>query len=196
MYFDFPCVHKGNYMKSLQYYYLITLGYHIYQLYRVFYLYLKGNIKNDWAEMTLHHLLTICLYVFSYVMGFVKIGSLIMFLHDWVDIWSPFTKIFVETHYDKLTVLGAVNTWTIWIYSRLIVFPQIVYFGVLVYPIEKLYPNYLTDSTDRARYDNSNYFVMSLGLFLTFLIVLHIYWFHMLTGAIFKFASKGKIADP
>ena len=73
--------------------------------------------------MTLHHLLTIGLYVFSYLMGFAKIGSLIMFLHDWVDIWSPFAKIFVETPYDILTAIGAILTWTIWIYSRLYVFP-------------------------------------------------------------------------
>ena len=60
-------------------------------------------------------------------MGFVKIGSLVMFLHDWVDIWSPFTKIFVETPYDLLTGFGAFMTWSIWIYSRLYVYPQVVY---------------------------------------------------------------------
>ena len=146
--------------------------------------------------MTLHHLLTIGLYVFSYLMGFAKIGSLIMFLHDWVDIWSPFAKIFVETPYDILTAIGAILTWTIWIYSRLYVFPQIVYYGVLVYPIQMLYPNYKTDPIDEAKFNNFNFFVLSLGLFLTFLIVLHIYWIHMLSGAIWKFASKGTVHDP
>ena len=73
--------------------------------------------------MTLHHLLTIILYIFSYMMGFLKIGAIIMFLHSWVDIWSPFTKIWVETHYSKMTIFGAAMTWIIWVYSRLIVFP-------------------------------------------------------------------------
>jgi len=59
-----------------------------------------------------------------------------------------------------------------------------------------LYPNYQTDLNDKAKYDNFNFFVMSLGLFLTFLIILHIYWIHMLTGAILKFAFKGKVHDP
>ena len=102
----------------------------------------KNEVKNDWLEMTLHHLLTIILYVFSYMIGFLKIGSLIMFLHSWVDIWSPFTKIWVETHYGKLTIFGAAMTWIIWVYSRLIVFPQIIYYGILIYPYSKLYPNY------------------------------------------------------
>ena len=89
----------------------------------VFWAYAIGESKNDWAEMTLHHFLTIILYVFSYLLNFIKIGSIIMFLHDWCDVWSPFTKIWVETNYDSLTVIGAVMTWTMWIWTRLIVFP-------------------------------------------------------------------------
>ena len=123
MYSDFPCLHKGGYMLSLKNYYLITLGYHLYQQWRVFNQWQKGCLKNDWIEMTLHHSLTIGLYIFSYMMGFVKIGSLIMFLHSWVDIWSPFTKIWVETEYKNLTIIGASMTWIIWVYSRLFVFP-------------------------------------------------------------------------
>ena len=147
--------------------------------------------------MLLHHLLTIGLYMFSYMMGFVKIGSLIMFLHDWVDIWSPFAKIWVETNYDKLTMLGAGLTWSIWIYSRLIVFPQIVYYGILVYPIQMMYPNFETDPSDKAKYDNANWYILSLGLFLSFLIILHVYWINMLSGAIYKIVfKKAKIYDP
>ena len=84
--------------------------------------------------MTFHHCVTITLIVFSYIMGFVKIGSLIMFLHTWVDICGAFVKIWVETDCDNLTVLGAASTWIVWVYSRIIVFPQIIYFGILGYP--------------------------------------------------------------
>jgi len=59
-----------------------------------------------------------------------------------------------------------------------------------------LYPNYQTDPIDKAKFDNANFFLLSLGLFLSFLIILHIYWFKMLTGAILKFANKGKVEDP
>ena len=119
---DFPCNQK-DYFQSVKTYYLITLGYHVNQIRMVFWAYAVGEAKNDWAEMTLHHFLTIGLYVFSYLLNFIKIGSVIMFLHDWCDIWSPFTKIWVETEYKKLTVIGAVMTWSLWIWTRLIVFP-------------------------------------------------------------------------
>ena len=108
----------------------------------VFWAYAIGEAKNDWAEMTLHHFLTIGLYVFMYLLNFIKIGSVIMFLHDWCDIWSPFTKIWVETEYKKLTVIGAVMTWSLWIWTRLIVFPQIIYYGIHVYPNIMLFPNF------------------------------------------------------
>ena len=65
-----------------------------------------------------------------------------MFLHNWVDIFSAFVKIWVETDYDSLTIFGAAMTWFIWIYSRLIVFPQLIYYGILIYPYQKLFENY------------------------------------------------------
>ena len=84
--------------------------------------------------MFLHHLVTIFLYAASYMMNFTKIGSLIMFLHDCGDIFMKISKIFVETNFKKSTVIIAIWTWLFWNYSRLYVFPQIIWYGVYEYP--------------------------------------------------------------
>ena len=123
MWFEYPCISTGGYLKSVRTYYLITLGYHLNAMRVVIWAYFVGKSKNDWIEMSLHHMLTIVLYMVSYKIEFIKIGALIMFVHDWADIWSPFAKIWVETNYKNLTIFGAFMTWTVWVYSRLYVFP-------------------------------------------------------------------------
>jgi hypothetical protein len=142
MYLEYPDIKTGGYTKELKMYYLITLGYHINSTRAIFWSYCNNQNKNDWIEMLLHHMLTVALYMFSYMLLIIKHGSLIMFLHDWADIWTPFVKIWVETTYKKMTIAGAAICWIVWVYSRLIVFPQIIYYGIHAYPKPTMYPNW------------------------------------------------------
>ena len=133
MWSDFPCI-QSAYLSSLRFYYLSTLGFHFNSLRALLWAYFTNRSKNDWVEMLLHHLLTVALYAFSYMTNSIKIGSLIMYLHDWADIWTPFTKFWVDTPYKYTTIVSGVIIWSVWFYSRLIVFPQIIYWGVYIYP--------------------------------------------------------------
>ena len=199
MWTQYPYISTEKWYDNMKFYYLVTLGYHINAMRVVIWAWCIGKSKNDWCEMTLHHMLTIILYAFSYIQCFVEIGALIMFLHDWSDIWSPFTKIWVETDYKKLTVFGAAMTWITWVYSRIIIFPQIIYFGVFCFPLDNAFPNWNTPGhLDKEKKENAYFFMCILGAFLSFLQILHIYWIHMLTKSISKVAFGGlkEVIDP
>ena len=61
-------------------------------------------------------------------MGLFKIGSVIMYLHDLVEPILNCSKIFAETKANKLvTMISVISLWLIWGYSRIYVFPQIIY---------------------------------------------------------------------
>jgi len=139
---DYPFLTKGANLKQLRYYYLITLGYHFNSTRAVFWSYYNGKNKNDWIEMLLHHMITVVLYMFSYMLCLTKLGSLVMFLHDWADIWTPLTKMFVETTYKTPAIIGAALLWISWVYSRLIVLPFLYYYGIQVVPKSEIYPNW------------------------------------------------------
>lgn len=50
-----------------------------------------------------------------------------MFLHDWADIFTSFTRCFVETTITPLAVLSAGGMAVSWAYTRLFVFPFVIY---------------------------------------------------------------------
>lgn len=140
MWSEFPVI-QAEYLGSLRFYYLASLGFHINSLRAIGWAWYVKEVKPDWVEMTLHHLLTVSLYAFSYMTNTIKIGSLIMFLHDWADIWTAFTKFWVDTPYKNITLVCGAIIWCSWFYSRLVVFPQVIYWGVYVYPIQVAFPN-------------------------------------------------------
>ena len=68
------------------------MGYHVHQMID---LVLEG-VKSNFAEMFLHHTVTLLLYGFSYLTNMTDSGSLIMFLHDLADIFTSFSRCIVE----------------------------------------------------------------------------------------------------
>jgi len=120
---DFPIVADPDYASEFKNYYLLTLGYHIASILTLFRTHLKAA-RNDFREMFLHHVLTIALYTLSYLTNFTKIGAIIMFLHDWADIPTAYSKSFVELKgYETLTWVIGLSIVPIWFWSRLYVFP-------------------------------------------------------------------------
>lgn len=78
--------------------------------------------KSDYIEMTLHHLVTVYLYGFSY-MSNTLIGAPVAFLHNWADIIVSWTRIFAESDYKKVAGYSFVFAQIVWFYSRIYVFP-------------------------------------------------------------------------
>lgn len=43
--------------------------------------------RKDFWQMFIHHIATISLLSFSYIVNFVRVGSLVLVVHDCVDYW-------------------------------------------------------------------------------------------------------------
>ena len=143
----------------MKYYILSTMGFHLYST--VLHAFTKA--RNDYMEMMLHHGSTLLLYGFSYYVGRVEAGTIIMFLHDIADIPCGFVRCFSETIYSNVAILSAVAMMISWFYTRLLIFPQVIYW------------------TYKDVYDG-NYPLFSnfCLIMLCCLLVLHYYWFYVL----------------
>ena len=69
---------------GLKTYYLATMGYHLHMLIH----HSLDNVRHDYMEMMLHHIVTMFLYGFSYLVNTTLGGAVIMYLHDIADIFT------------------------------------------------------------------------------------------------------------
>lgn len=90
--------------------------------------------RNDFVEMMLHHVLTVILYTASYQINCVELGILVVYTHDWADMFGHFGKSFSETDFKWIQYFNAVSMWLGWLISRLIMFPLAIWYGVFVIP--------------------------------------------------------------
>lgn len=77
--------------------------------------------------MLLHHLVTIFLYGFSYLGNFTVAGVIVTYLHDIADIFTCGVQSFSETKYEMITVGCAIGMLFSWFYTRIYVYPIVVY---------------------------------------------------------------------
>lgn len=89
-------------------------------------------------EMYVHHLSTGMLMASAYQSGYIKLCSLMLFIHDWADVTTGMLKIFVETRFKTLTIVLAIINVFIWFYSRCYALPLIIY-EIAVNQVPKIY---------------------------------------------------------
>lgn len=137
-----------------------------------------GSKKTDFVEMMVHHLLTLLLYGSSYLLNIQEIGSMIAFIHDIADIYTNVSKLLSETVIWKLATIPHFSNLVVWFYTRLYVFPWVIY-------------TYVTLPTDL----DHTIIKRNLVTFLCILVVLHTYWFYMIIIIIIHYVTKGKADD-
>ena len=130
-------------------------------------------------EMLLHHFMTVFLVGCSYLMNYMNITLLILFCHDLSDVFVHSTRVIVDTEYSKLAFCSYVMLMISWVYMRLWVLPT-----ELVY-----YTCYVND------YYYEIYGIEILGFMTHVLILLHIYWFVLLSRMGFRFLKFGEAKD-
>jgi hypothetical protein len=114
----------NEYPPGMKYYYLGTLGYYVGKTFEDMFMREK---RNDFVEMLLHHILTIELYVGSYMTNHLAIGSLVILTLDWTSICVGFSRGLSETKYKAWTIGFGVGMFLTWIYFRIIVYPVVYY---------------------------------------------------------------------
>jgi len=128
--------------------------------------------------MILHHLVTIYLYIFSYMYNGIG-GAVIALIHDISDIFITWTRAWGESEWKKVIGVSFLLTLAVWVYTRLVVFPSCVYIATFKLEI----------------YTISPYIMPIFGFLLSCLFVLHIYWFGLMIRILISLVAKGETED-
>ncbi|KAK7010378.1 ceramide synthase 2 [Biomphalaria glabrata] len=156
--------------------YLVELGFYWSLLFAVFFQ--RDYQKKDKKEMVLHHMVTILLIYFSWGCNFVRVGSLVLIVHDFADPWLNIAKMAKYTkHQTTCEFFFAVFIIT-WIVSRLFIYP----FWVLNASAVEIH-DYVT-TFPAYWFFNGLLFVLQL---------LHIMWTYLLLTVAFQKFTLGSI---
>ncbi|KAM9848326.1 ceramide synthase 2-like [Aulostomus maculatus] len=134
--------------------------------------------RKDFKEQVIHHIATIFLIGFSYCANYVRVGTLVMLVHDSSDFLLESAKMF---HYavwtrtcDSLFVVFSL----VFLVTRLVVFPGRIVHTTLVLSLEFFTPFY-------------GYYFFNALLFV--LQALHIFWAYLILRMVYKFVFLGKV---
>ena len=133
--------------------------------------------QTDFIIMLVHHICTISLIVFSYLVNYSNVGSIVLFLHLETDIFVHSTRFLIQTDvpeiFKNLSGLALVFNF---LYVRIYVFGNLIY--VLIKYI-----------TWQGTIDSF------LIIFLTFIYMMHINWAIMLVQKMIALFMGTKIVD-
>lgn len=142
-------------------YYMFQTGFHLHSLI-YHYIERRSHVRDDDFQMQVHHFATMWLLIGSFHASHLRIGTLVLFVHDASDVPTALAKMANYTKFSDV-VLAVLLTNLIfwWSYLRLYRFPVDV---ILVIMRQYGYPN-------------DDLFVDTLTLGLLILQVLHWIWF-------------------
>lgn len=160
-------------------FYIASAGYHIESMIS----HLISPKNGDFLEMVLHHVVTLNLIYFSYMVCFTKVGILILFLHNWSDVFAAGARGFgyIWSPVPALFCVGLIGSWY---YSRIYCFAFIIY-EVFVTDIQIEGLNPVIHSIIHNMFK----------LLLSSLMILHIYWGVKITALVYGVFTKGKFED-
>jgi len=158
---------------SVYYYYMIEGGFYFSLLLTL----MKDVKRKDFGEQIIHHLATLFLIIFSYLANFIRIGSMVMVVHDVSDILLELAKCFV---YNGNKIADDIFTAfaVVFIISRIIVFPYLILYTsvVKVLWVLKPFPGYYF----------FNFLLLTLQL-------LHVFWTYTIIKMAVRMARVGKL---
>lgn len=173
MWEDFP---KMPLVPSQYWYYMIELGFYMSLLFSV-----ASDVKRkDFREQIVHHVATIALIGFSWLVNYIRAGTLIMLAHDASDYLMESAKMFNYAGWKRtcnciFTIFAAV-----FIISRLVILPFWIIHTTWVYPLT-LYPPFF-----------GFYFFNGLLLVLQ---CLHVFWAVLIIRMVIKFLPGNHIVE-
>jgi len=139
---------------------------------------LTNSLQSDFLIMILHHFASISLQIFSYLYGYSNVGCIICFLHYYGDIYSYIVRTFIYLKgQEKNVFYSTVVFLLMFFYTRIIVFPSIIY-DILV-----------------GLTHEWNFIEYSMVTFLCFLLCLHVLWTTLITKKLVKYCMTGQIEE-
>ncbi|XP_072237222.1 ceramide synthase 2 [Leuresthes tenuis] len=155
-------------LKSQYWYYILEMSFYGCLLFSVTF-----DVKRkDFKEQIIHHLATLVLLSFSWCANFIRIGTLVMLIHDASDVLLESAKLFNYARWEKTSKTLFVLFAIVFMVTRLIIFPFWLIHCTWVYPV-LYYPAFF-----------GFYF---FNVMLVVLLGLHIFWAYLILRMIRKF---------
>ncbi|NXY47568.1 CERS4 synthase, partial [Ceuthmochares aereus] len=159
-------------LPSLFWYYLLELSFYCSLVFT-----LPFDVKRkDFKEQIIHHAATIFLISFSYCANYIRIGTLVLIIHDASDCFLEPTKIFNYMKWKKTCDSLFVVFSAVFLISRLIIYPYTVLYNTYYYSMEIFQPFF------------GYYFV---NVLLITLQLLHVFWSCLIIRMLHKFILQG-----
>ena len=79
--------------------------------------------RKDFWQMFLHHVVTLALLIFSLATNFQRLGSLVLVLHDTVDVWLEVAKMAQYAKFTKISDFCFNSFGFFWFLTRILLFP-------------------------------------------------------------------------
>ncbi|KAL9662950.1 hypothetical protein QQ045_027786 [Rhodiola kirilowii] len=167
----------------LKLFYMCQCGFYVYSIAALL---TWETRRKDFSVMMSHHVVTVILISYSYYLGFFRIGSIVLALHDASDVFLETAKLFkyAEKELGASVFFGmfAVS----WLILRLIFFPFWI--------IRSTSYDLIAYIKSSAQYPKLLYYVFN-GMLLT-LLVFHIYWWYLIYAMIARqLQNRGKVGE-
>jgi ceramide synthetase len=164
-------------------YYHVSLAFYVHMIFAQFY----EERKKDFTEMLVHHVTTIALLVSSWLIGFTRIGAVILVLHDMAD---PFLELAKCCNYSagckpwKASDIVFTAFAIVFAATRLYLFPRYCIYPVM-FEVQGLH--------------QTMWLQPGFLLLLLTLLVLHAYWFVLVLAMAVRLlcpaTNNGSVSD-
>ena len=172
---SYPYVENAQIFK---FYYLVSAAYHLESTIE----HCMHRPKNDFYELMCHHMVTLLLILFSYMMNYTAIGIHVMIVMDNADIPIGLIRSNMDFAPGFVVFLQWIAIMTSWIYTRIYVYSA----DIIRYSF--FYGKGMSSNNRTWAHD-------SLSLMLWILMVLNIYWGYLLLMMGLKYVIKRKATD-
>ncbi|XP_008336456.2 ceramide synthase 2-like [Cynoglossus semilaevis] len=82
-----------------------------------------GSMFQDFKEQIIHHLATLVLLSFSWCVNYIRVGTLVMLVHDASDVLLESAKLFNYAKREDISHSIFVVFATVFMVTRLVIFP-------------------------------------------------------------------------
>ncbi|XP_054631173.1 ceramide synthase 2 isoform X2 [Dunckerocampus dactyliophorus] len=158
---------KQSLLQSQYWYYFLEMGFYLSLL-----LSLTFDVKRkDFKEQVIHHIATLTLLAFSWISNYIRVGTIVMALHDSADILLEGAKVLNYAKWHQTANAMFVVFTLLFTLTRLVLFPFWVIHCTWVYPLERFAPFF-------------GYYFFNVMLIV--LLMLHLYWAILIFKMLYK----------
>ncbi|KAK7930484.1 hypothetical protein WMY93_006879 [Mugilogobius chulae] len=159
---------KQSMLESQYWYYILEMSFYCSLLLSVAF-----DIKRkDFREQIVHHCATLVLMSFSWCVNYIRVGTLVLLVHDASDVLLESAKLFNYAKWEKTCQSLFVLFAMVFMWTRLVIFPFWLIHCTWVYPPQH-YPPFF-----------GYYFFNAMLLVLQ---ALHVFWAYLILRMVHKF---------